>query len=99
VHKAPLGGGCGNSHTSDPVTGDPRSASHVPDLGARVPVGPPCVPTWIIVLRLSVSLGGESSTGMTSTGSPSSSSSGTATPYPPSLRLGDESSVCLGATG
>jgi hypothetical protein len=39
VLRAPLGGGGG--HTSGLVMGDPQLVSHAPDLGARVPVGPP----------------------------------------------------------
>jgi hypothetical protein len=67
--KAPLDGGGGDAHTSDPVTGDPRSASLASDLGARVLVGRPCALTWILAIYLSLDIGGELSTGMTSTGS------------------------------
>jgi hypothetical protein len=94
-----FGGGGGGGHTPDPVTGGPWSASLAPDLGARVPVCLPSTPTWILVVRLGAILSGESSTGLTSTGSSSSCSSATVTPSPPSLELGNESSVCLVATG
>jgi hypothetical protein len=63
--EAPLGGGGGGGgDTMDPVTGDtpPPSSFLAPDLGARVPVGLPCAPTWICVICLSASLDGESST-------------------------------------
>jgi hypothetical protein len=89
-------GGGGGGHTKDPVTGAPLSGSLVPDLGARVPVGLPSTPTWILVMRLGAGLGGESSTGMIFMGS---SSSAAATPFPPSLGLDDEISVRLDATG
>jgi hypothetical protein len=99
VVEAPLGGGGGGGHTADPVTGDLASGFHAPDLGARVPVGRPCAPTWILVVHLGASLGGGSSTGMISMGSSSSSSSIEATPSPPSLGSGDESYVRHVATG
>jgi hypothetical protein len=94
-----LGGGGGGGHTSDLDTGDHQSTSLTSDLGARVPVGLPCTPTWILVMCLGAGLGGEPSTGMISTGSSSSSSSATATPSPPSLKLGNESSILLITTG
>jgi hypothetical protein len=43
--EAPLNGGGGNGHTMDSFTGDHPSSSLVPDLGARVSVGLPCVLT------------------------------------------------------
>jgi hypothetical protein len=94
-----LHGGGGGGHTSDSVTGEPRSASLASDLGARVLVSLPCAPTWILTVRLGARLSGESSTGMTSTGSSSSSSSITTTPSPLSLRHGDESFIRLIAIG
>jgi hypothetical protein len=93
-----LDGGDGSGHTMDLVTGNPPSSSLAPDLGARVLVGLPYGPTWILVVRLGASLGGESSTSMISMGSSSSSSSIAATPSPPSLGLDDESFVHLVAT-
>jgi hypothetical protein len=96
VVGAPLSGGGG--HTMDPVTGDLPSGSLAPDLDARVLVGYPCAPAWIIVVRLGADPGGESGTDMISMGSPSSSSSVAATPSPPFLGLGDESSVRLYTT-
>jgi hypothetical protein len=92
-------GGGGGGHTSDPVMGDYPSGSLASDLGARVPVGHPCAPTQILAVRLGADLSGESSTGMISTRSSPSSSSAMMTPSPPSLGLGDESSVLLVATG
>jgi hypothetical protein len=94
-----LDSGGGGGHTTDPVTGDPRLASLAPDLSARVSVGLLCTLTWIRAVCIGANLGGELSTGMISTGSSSSSSSVTATPFPPSLGLSDESSVHLDATG
>jgi hypothetical protein len=101
VLKASLDSGGGDGHTSDMVTIDPPPplGSLASDLGARVLVGLPCTPPWILAICLGAGLGGESSMGMTSTGSSSSSSSATATPSPPSLGLGDESTIRLGATG
>jgi hypothetical protein len=32
-------GGCGGSHTTDPVSDENHSVSHAPFCGARVPVG------------------------------------------------------------
>jgi hypothetical protein len=76
VLTALLGGsGGGDGHTSDPVLGDPWSVSLALVHGARVPMGLPLGPIWILIVCLYASLGGESSTGMTSTGSSSSSSS------------------------
>jgi hypothetical protein len=94
-----LGDGSGDGQNSDPVIGDPRSISLAPDLGARVPVGLPLRLTQILTVYLGAVLGGESSIGMTSMGSSSSSSSTMATHSPSSLRLGDEGIVHLGATG
>jgi hypothetical protein len=76
---ATLGSGGGGGQTSDPVTGDPRSASLASDLGARVSVGLHIGSTRILAVRLGASLDGELSTGLISTGSSSSSSSTTAT--------------------
>jgi hypothetical protein len=98
--KASLDSGGGDGHTSDMVTIDPPPlGSLASDLGARVLVGLLCTLPWILAICLGAGLGGESSTGMTSTGSSSSSSSATVTPSPPSLGLGDESTILLGATG
>jgi hypothetical protein len=99
VIEGPLGGGGDGGHTANPVTGDLCSGSLATNLGARVLVGHPCAPTWILTMRLGAGLSGELSTGMISTGSSSSSSSETVTPSPPSLRLGDESSIYLNANG
>jgi hypothetical protein len=99
---AAVGSSCnggGGGHTLDPVMGDPWSASLASDLNARVPMGVPCTPTWILAVLLGAGLGGESSTDVTSTGSSSSSSSAMVTPSPSFLGLSDESSICLGATG
>jgi hypothetical protein len=96
---ATLGSGGGGGQTSDPVTGDPRSASLASDLGARVSVGLHLGSTRILAVHLGVGLDGELSTGLISTGSSSSSSSTTVTPSPPSLKLGDEGIIHLGATG
>jgi hypothetical protein len=94
-----FGGGGGGDQTLDPVTGDPRSASLVLDLGARVLVGLPLGPTRILAIHLGAGLSGESSIGMTYTGSSSSSSSVTATSSPPSFELSDECTVHLDTTG
>jgi hypothetical protein len=104
VLTAPLGGsGGGDGHTSDPVPGDPWPASLALVHGARVLMGLPLGPIRILIVCLYASLGGESSTGMTSTGSSSSSSSVAVTYFapssPPSLGLGDDNTVCLSATG
>jgi hypothetical protein len=89
-HMEPLGGdGGGGSHTSDPFSGDPWLASLAPFRSARVPVGLPLGPIWILAVCLYADLDGESSTGITSTGSPSSSTSA----------AGDDNIVCLSATG
>jgi hypothetical protein len=92
-----LDGDGGGGQTSNLVIGDPRLASCAPDLDARVSVGLPLGLTQILTVCLGANLGGESSTGMTSMGS-SSSFSTTATPCPPSLRLGDEGTIHLGVT-
>jgi hypothetical protein len=78
---APLvGGGGGGSHTTDPISGESQPASLAPVRGARGPVGRPRGPIRIRVVCLYIDrLGGDSSTGMTSTGSSSSSSSITVT--------------------
>jgi hypothetical protein len=76
----PGGGGGGGGHTSDLVSGEIRSASPAPVLGARVPVGRPRGPIWIRVVYLYASRGGvQSGTNMTLIGSSSSSSSTTMT--------------------
>jgi hypothetical protein len=91
--EALLGGGGG--HTVDPVIGDPPpSGSLAPDLGARVPVGLPCDPTWIRVMCLGVGLSDESSIGKILMVSSSSS----VFPSPPSPCPGDENLKCLDAT-
>jgi hypothetical protein len=98
--EAPLdGGGGADGHTMDLVTGDLPSGSPALDLGDRVPVGCPCAPTWILVVRLGADPGGKSGTRTISMRSSSSSSSATSTPSPPSLGLSDESFICLNATG
>jgi hypothetical protein len=98
VLKTPLGGGGGGGgHTSDPVPGDPWPASLAPVHGARVLVGLPLGPLRIIVVCRYADLSGESRTGMTSTGS-SSSSSAVVTPSAPSLGSDDDNTDHLGAT-
>jgi hypothetical protein len=114
VVTAPLvGGGGGGGHAADPISGESRSVSLALILGTRVPVGQPRGPIRIHVVCLYTDrLGGDSSTGMNSTGSSSSSSSTSATSttsstsaYPsspslsPSLRLGDDNTDHLSATG
>jgi hypothetical protein len=95
-----LDGGGGGGQTLDLVMGDPRPASLALDLGARVLVGLPCTLTWILDVRLgAVLLDWGLSTNMTSTGSSLFASSAMVTPSPPSLKLGDEDTVHLGATG
>jgi hypothetical protein len=95
-------GGGGGGHTSDLVTGGPRSTSLASDLGDRVLVGLPLGLTQILAICLGAGLSGESSTSMTSTGSSSSSSSVTvihsSPSSPPSLRLGDDNTIRLAAT-
>jgi hypothetical protein len=97
---ATVGGGGGGDQTSDLFLVDPRSASLALDLSTRVPVGLPLGLIQILAVYLYVGLGGESSTGITSTGS--SSSSAVAAPSlpssAPSLGLSDENTICLGAT-
>jgi hypothetical protein len=95
--------GGGDGQTSDPIMGDPRSASLALDLSDRIPVGLHLGPTQILTIHLGAGLGGESSTRMTSTGSMTSSSLAAATPpspsSPPSLELGDDNTIRLGAIG
>jgi hypothetical protein len=100
VLEAPLdGGGGGSGHTVDPVSGEPRSASLALVRGTRGLVGRPHGSIRIHVVCLYVSLlGGDSGTGMTSTTS-STSMSPSSPSLSPSLRLGDDNTVCLGATG
>jgi hypothetical protein len=83
--KAPLDGGGAGGHTVDPITDHPPSGSLAPNLGARVPTGLPCAPTWIRAVHLGVGLDGESSTRNISMGSSSSSSSTVVIPSPLSL--------------
>jgi hypothetical protein len=71
-------------------------------------VGRPLGPIRIRAVCLYADLGGDSSTGITLTGSSLSSSTAAATPYSPSaaatpsspsLRLGDDNTILLSATG
>jgi hypothetical protein len=109
VVTGPLGGGGGDgSHTTDPVSGESWLASLALILGASVPVGRSRGLIRILAICLYAGRGGgESRTGMTSTGSLSSSSSATApsttssasvTPSSLSLVPGDDNIGCLGAT-
>jgi hypothetical protein len=94
---------CSRRHSAMVVARPHLESSHerslidfpCPDLGTRVPVGLLCAPIYILVVHLGAGLGGESSTGLTSTGS----SSTMVTPSPPSLKLSAESTVCLIANG
>jgi hypothetical protein len=79
----------------DSDTGDPPSGSLTPDLDARVPVGLPCAPTWILAVSHGPGLEGESNTEKISMRSSSSS----AFPSPPSPCLGDENLRRLDTTG
>jgi hypothetical protein len=115
VLEAPLegGGGGGGSHIADPVSGESRPTSLASILGARGSVGRPRGPIQMCVVCLYAGLlGGDSGTGMTSTGSLSSSSSATVTsttsstsvtpssPYlSPSPGLGEDNTDRLSATG
>jgi hypothetical protein len=92
--EALLDGGGGGGHTVDPVTGDPPLSPLTPDLGARILVGLPCTPTWILAVCRGPGLSGESNTEKISLGSSSSS----AFPSPPSPCPDDENLRRLDAT-
>jgi hypothetical protein len=76
VVTCPIGGGGGSGgHTTDPVSRESWPASLALIIGARVPVGRPRGPIRILAVCLNTGrVGGELGTGMTSTGSSSSSS-------------------------
>jgi hypothetical protein len=78
-----IDGGGGGGQTSDPSLVDSWLASLNPDLGARVPVGLPRGPIWILTVCMYAGFGTELSTSITSTWSSSSSSSATATSSSP----------------
>jgi hypothetical protein len=73
-------GGCGGSHTTDPVSDENHSVSRAPFRGARVPVGRPLGLIRIRTVCLYGDLDGmDSGTGMISTGSSSLSMTATTT--------------------
>jgi hypothetical protein len=104
-----VGGGGGYGHTTDPVSGESRPASLALICSTRVPVCRPYGSIRICAVFLYVGLlGGDSSTGMTSTdlslssssaAATSTTSTATMTPSSPSLELGDDNTVRPSATG
>jgi hypothetical protein len=90
------GGGGGGGHTVDPPSGESRSASLAPFLGARVLMGRPCGSIRICVVCLYDDLGGmDSAIEMTSTGSSSLTTTATTTTPSSSSSLVASSSSSL----